>query len=236
MQVFTNEKFGQVRTVLIEGEPWFVAADVCRALGLTQVTRAMSKLEADEGGLLQVTHPQNPEMVLEVNGINEPGLYTLVLGSRKPEAKQFKRWITHEVIPTIRKYGAYMTDSVLEQCLDEPEKIYSLAEKLVRERDLRDQLQQQLNDAQPKLEYFNAYIDPHGCTCLRNVAKLLNMKQNEFVRSLINGKILYRDPTTGKPLPYSEYQNKGYFIVRDLRVNKGLFVQQTRITPEGKAF
>ena len=107
LTVFENKDFGQIRTVLRHGEPWFVAADVCKALGLGQVTRAMDRLYEDEKGLLKVTHPQSPSKFMDVNGVNEPGLYHLVLCSTKPEARAFKRWITHEVIPSIRKTGSY---------------------------------------------------------------------------------------------------------------------------------
>lgn len=86
----------------LEGEPWFVAADVCRALGLGNSSMAISKLDEDERTLILIEGASNG---LPVNAVNEPGLYSLVLGSRKPEAKAFKRWITHEVIPSIRKTG-----------------------------------------------------------------------------------------------------------------------------------
>lgn len=107
LSTFVSDQFGSVRTLTVDGEPWFVARDVCRALGLEQVSRAMSRLDEDEGGVLKVTHPQNPDKTIELNGVNESGLYHLVLCSNKPEAKAFKRWITHEVIPAIRKTGAY---------------------------------------------------------------------------------------------------------------------------------
>lgn len=105
--IYRNDEFGAVRTMELRGEPWFVASDVCRALGLEQVSRALSRLDLDEGRLLEVPHPQSPEKTIEVRAVNEPGLYSLVLASRKPEAKAFKRWITHEVIPSIRKTGSY---------------------------------------------------------------------------------------------------------------------------------
>lgn len=89
----------------LEGEPWFVAADVCRALGLGNSSMAISKLDEDERTLILIEGASNG---LPVNAVNEPGLYSLVLGSRKPEAKAFKRWITHEVIPSIRKTGGYI--------------------------------------------------------------------------------------------------------------------------------
>lgn len=107
LKIFENEQFGQIRAIEKGGEPWFVAADVCRALGLEQVTRAMDRLDGDERGLVKVTHPQSHTKTMDVNAVNEPGLYHLVLCSNKPEAKAFKRWITHEVLPSIRKTGGY---------------------------------------------------------------------------------------------------------------------------------
>lgn len=103
MQVFTNNMFGQVRVVQSDGEPWFVAADVCKALEIDRT--ATRRLDDDEKGV-HSTHTHGGQQ--DVTIVNEPGLYTLVLGSRKPEAKLFKRWITHEVIPAIRKTGGYI--------------------------------------------------------------------------------------------------------------------------------
>ena len=100
--IFENEQFGSVRIITREGEPWFVAADVCRALENSNNRDALSQLDDDEKGVT-LTDPPGGEQELLI--INEPGLYTLVLDSRKPEARAFKRWITHEVIPAIRKYG-----------------------------------------------------------------------------------------------------------------------------------
>lgn len=102
MQVFQNERFWEVRTVIREGRPWFVAADVCRVLELSNPTVAVERLDEDERAKLNLGRQGEGTIV------NEPGLYTLVLGSRKPEAKAFKRWITHEVIPSIRQTGGYV--------------------------------------------------------------------------------------------------------------------------------
>ena len=106
MQIFEREEFGQIRTITREGEPWFVAVDVCRALEVDRT--AARRLDDDEK---DVRSMQTPGGLQDVTIINEPGLYTLVLGSRKPEAKAFKRWITHEVLPSIRKTGVYATDA-----------------------------------------------------------------------------------------------------------------------------
>ena len=105
MQIFEREEFGQIRTITRDGEPWFVAVDVCRVLEVQNVTQALSRLDDDERSMLNIGRQG------ETNVVNEPGLYTLVLGSRKPEAKAFKRWITHEVLPSIRKTGVYATDT-----------------------------------------------------------------------------------------------------------------------------
>ena len=104
LQVFQNERFGAVRTVIREGQPWFVAADVCRVLELDPT--ATRRLDEDEKDTLRLTQGTsgNPNVTI----VNEPGLYVLVLGSRKPEAREFRRWITHEVIPAIRQTGGYV--------------------------------------------------------------------------------------------------------------------------------
>ena len=109
---FENAAFGKIRTLTIDGEPWFVAADVCKALELGNPSMTVERLDADEKGISSIdTLGGKQRMAI----INEPGLYSVILCSRKPEAKAFKRWITHEVIPAIRKYGGYMTKSLLDE-------------------------------------------------------------------------------------------------------------------------
>lgn len=104
LSTFVSDQFGAVRTLTIDGEPWFVAADVCRALSIGNNRQALSYLDEDEKGVITSDTLGGKQ---KLNTVNEPGLYSLVLRSRKPEAKAFKRWITHEVIPAIRKTGAY---------------------------------------------------------------------------------------------------------------------------------
>lgn len=112
MKIFENEQFGTIRAIEKDGEPWFVAADVCRALELGEVHVAMRRLDDDEKGRCSIpTLGGTQEMTI----VNEPGLYSVVLGSRKPEAKAFKRWITHEVIPSIRKTGSYTFDGTSKE-------------------------------------------------------------------------------------------------------------------------
>ena len=106
MQIFQNEKFGKIRTLNLNGEPWFVAADVCKALELGNPSMTVERLDDDEKGISTIDTLGGKQCMAI---INEPGLYSLVITSRKPEAKAFKRWITHEVIPAIRKHGAYIS-------------------------------------------------------------------------------------------------------------------------------
>ena len=120
IEVFKNEQFGEIRTALIENEPWFVAVDVCRALEIGNSSQAISRLDADEKMITLISNEGNKRGNPNMTVVNEPGLYTLILSSRKPEAKAFKRWITHDVIPMIRKTGCYMTDSVLERIRKDP--------------------------------------------------------------------------------------------------------------------
>lgn len=106
MQIFQNEKFGKIRTLNLDGKPWFVAADVCKALLIVNSRDALTRIDDDEKGVVSTDTLGGRQ---EVTIVNEPGLYALILSSRKPEAKAFKRWITHEVIPSIRKHGAYIS-------------------------------------------------------------------------------------------------------------------------------
>lgn len=112
MTIFSNPEFGQVRAAIIGGEPWFVATDVCQCLDIGNSRQALSRLDDDEKGVISNdTHGGRQD----VSAVNEPGLYKLVLSSRKPDAEVFKRWVTHDVIPSIRKTGGYMTSAATEQ-------------------------------------------------------------------------------------------------------------------------
>ena len=137
IQTFTNADFGSVRVVDVNGEPWFVAADVCKALEIEKTDRALSRLDDDEKGAHSVSTLGGKQKVAIVN---EPGLYSLVLGSRKPEAKAFKRWISHEVIPSIRKHGAYMTPEKLREVILNPDVMIEVCMNLKAEQEKNKQL------------------------------------------------------------------------------------------------
>ncbi len=226
---FDNPEFGKVRSLLLNGEPWFVAIDVCAAIEVDRT--AVRRLDDDEKGV-HLMHTPGGDQRLGI--INEYGLYSLILSSRKPEAKAFKRWITHEVIPAIRKHGAYMTDSLMDQVMQNPQMIYKMAEKLLAERNRADQLSRELQAAKPKAAYFDAFVHPGDCTNIRNTASELGIPQKEFITWLLKKQVLYRDHN-GQLLPYSTYLHRGCFIVRDF-VQNGHQCVQTLFTPRGKDF
>ena len=230
LAVFQKEEFGSVRVVTLDGEPWFVAADVCRALELERTNRALSRLDDDEKGAHLVSTPGGRQMM---SIVSESGLYALVLGSRKPEAKAFKRWITHEVIPAIRKHGVYITDEKLKLFAEHPELLDALMKSLyaAHAENLRHRAERQT--LLPKADYYDAFMDADGCTNLRTTAKELNVPERWFARFLQQTGFLYRSPA-GNLMPYAIPRNRGLFRVRDY-VRNGHSGAYTLITPMGKS-
>ena len=232
IEVFKNEQFGEIRTALIENKPWFVAVDVCRALEIGNSSQAISRLDADEKMITLISNEGNKRGNPNMTVVNEPGLYTLILSSRKPEAKAFKRWITHDVIPMIRKTGGYMTDSLLERIQKEPAVIVEFAQALILEKNRVKALECELNTAKPKADYYDAFINPDDCTNIRTTAKELKIPERKFVQFLLKEKYLFRSPS-GQLLPYNKDSNAGLFIVRDF-VTFCYTGSQTYFTPKGK--
>ena len=231
LKIFENEQFGKVRTLQIEKEPYFVAIDVCNILGLTNPTVAISRLDEDE-----VTKFNLGGLSGETNIVNEYGLYNLILASRKPQAKAFKRWITHEVIPSIRKHGLYATDELL----DNPDFLIEAITKLKEEREknlklqaINSKLEVENEITQPKAEYFDELVSRNLLTNFRDTAKMLQVKENVFIKFLLNKKYIYRDKK-GKLVPYT-YKNTGLFEVKETLNHKTEWKgTQTLITPLGR--
>ncbi len=231
LMTFENAAFGKIRTLTIDGEPWFVAVDVCKALQIANSRDALTRIDDDEKGVVLTDTLGGKQ---EVTIVNEPGLYTLVLSSRKPEAKAFKRWITHEVIPAIRKYGGYMTKSLLEQVLENPNLIYEFARRMLAEQQKNERLRQELDRAKPKADYYDAFIHPESCTNIRATAKELKVSEKMFTAFLIRKRYLYRAPS-GSLMPYAKAADDGLFFVKDYIAVNGHQGVYTLVTPKGKA-
>lgn len=226
--VFENEEFGAVRTATINSEPWFVANDVCAILEIdrTQTRR----LDDDEKGVYLI-HTLGGDQKMSI--VNEFGLYSLILRSRKPEAKAFRRWITHEVIPTIRKHGMYATTPMLRQFQENPELIRLVCERMLAEKDRADKLYKKVTELQPKADFFDAFVNPDDCTNIRTTAKELGVPERAFCRFLQDSGFMYRCPA-GNLMPYNKPENEGLFIVRDFYSEYGHHGTYTLITSMGK--
>ncbi|MBP5383533.1 MAG: phage antirepressor KilAC domain-containing protein [Lachnospiraceae bacterium] len=229
LQVFRNEEFGQIRTVEIDGEPYFVGKDIAQALGYKD-TADVLKTRVDEEDKRLVKVGEIPTLETSNFGayiINESGMYSLVLGSRLPSAKQFKRWITSEVIPSIRKNGGYIAN---QENLT-PEQI--VANALIVAQNIIASKDKQIEVMQPKADYFDALVERNLLTSFRDTAKEFGIGERYFINFLIEHRYIYRDQK--KQLkPYSE-KNKGLFEVKEYNArysdHAGL---QTLLTPKGR--
>jgi anti-repressor protein len=167
----------EVRSTVINGEPWFVAKDICDVLEIGNVGQAVSRLDSDEKADVILNDGRQDRLQ---TAVNEPGLYTLILGSRKPEAKQFKRWITHEVIPSIRQHGAYMTPSTIEKVLTDPDFIIQMANQMKTEQEKNRLLQQKIEADKPKVHFAESVEISKDSILVADLAKLLRQKGVEI--------------------------------------------------------
>ena len=239
MQVFQNEEFGRVRTFVTEdGVPWFVGKDVAENLGYRNGSRDINRhVEPDDRTKGMVFDGnQRKETIL----INESGLYSLILSSKLESAKRFKRWVTSEVLPSIRKHGAYMTDSLLEQAANNADVAAKVVQTLAEERRLNKALAGQLQAAEakltaalPKAAYFDALVACPECLGVRLTAKELGVPQSLFTAYLVRKKYAYYDQE-GKMHPYAIHYRNGLFIVREFVARNGHSGTQMLITPKGR--
>lgn len=230
MQIF-NYQNNEVRTVEMNGEPWFVLKDVCDVLGLSDTGRTAERLDADElTRTTLVSGGQNREMYI----INESGLYNVILRSDKPEAKPFRKWVTSEVLPSIRKNGGYITGQEQLSPQELMAKALMVAQKTLSDREARiSELTVQNNIMAPKAEYFDELIDRNMLTSFRDTAKELGIKPKTFVNWLLDKKFIYRDQK-GKLMP-REDKNNGLFEVKEAKNDKTQWSGvQTMITPKGR--
>ena len=230
IQVFTNQHFGRVRVVMRDESPWFVAADVCRALDVGNISQAVSRLEQDEIHIiLNDTNRGKRSMAV----VSEPGLYALVLGSRKPEAQSFRRWITHEVLPAIRQEGAYMTPERLHKVLEDPDTPIALAQRLKLLQEKNRALVDENEALLPKADYFDRLVDHEVNLTLRETAKELGVKERSFIDYLIEHGYLYRDKKQHL-MPYADHVDTLFAVKECVNERTGWGGTQTLVTPQGR--
>ena len=232
LTVFTNPEFGSVRTVELDGEPWLVGKDVAEALGYTNPRKALDdhvdaedKMQGDGVTIRDsIGRDQHPTI------INESGLYSLVLSSKLPGAKRFRRWVTSEVLPSIRRHGAYMTPDAVQQALADPDFLYRLvtglrdehAARLAAEADCQA-LAEENEAARPKARFADAVADSDRCILVGDLAKLL--KQNGldigakrlFARLRAEGYLIRRDGADYN-MPTQKAMELGLFRVKETSI------------------
>ena len=212
LKIFESAAFGMLRTVEMNGEPWLVGKDVAEILGYQNPSKALADHVDDDDKL----NNESLSSLGQRGGwlINESGLYSLVLSSRKPEAKAFKRWVTHEVLPTIRQHGAYMTGAALERALNEPDFLISLATKLKAEREARKALEvdnkikdQQIAELKPKASYYDLILQCSGLLSVTEIAKDYGLSAKALNKMLHDLGIQFNQ--SGVWFLYSKYQSCG---------------------------
>lgn len=204
LQIFNNDRFGQVRIVPVDGELMFVAKDVCDCLEITKHRDAISRLDSDERGSVKLDTPGGKQ---DIAAINEYGLYNLVLSSRKPEAKEFKRWITHDVIPAIRKTGSY--SMAIPQTLPEALRAYANeVESHNTTKAIVAQQEQQIAEFKPVKDYVDKILSSKSCLTITQIAADYGMSAQEL------NKILHEAGLQRKVgdqwILYKQHMSKGF--------------------------
>ena len=230
ISTFNDSEFGEIRTIQKEDKVLFCGSDIARALGYARPADAIS---AHCKGVCVLPTP-SAGGVQNTKFITEGDIYRLIAHSKLPSAERFERWVFDEILPSIRKHGAYMTEDVLEQALASPDFLIELATRLKTEKAKNAQLTVSNQIMQPKAEYFDMLVDRNLLTGIRDTAKELGVRQNDFVRFLLDKGYLLRTKK-GKLRPYATYVDSGLFEMKEFVNDKtGYTDTQTIITPKGK--
>lgn len=236
LMIFNNPEFGEIRTIEEDGKVLFCGSDVAKALGYKNPSKALS--DHCKGVTKRYTPTSSGKQ--EMNFIPEGDIYRLAAKSELPGADRFESWIFDEVLPSIRKHGAYMTPETLEAAILNPDTMIKLCTALKDERDRRKTLEV-ANSAltvdnqimKPKADYFDELVERNTLTNFRETAKQLGIPPKKFVDFLLEHKYVYRDKR-GKLLPYQD-KNNGLFEVKECFNDKTKWSgTQTLVTPKGR--
>lgn len=241
IKIFENEEFGQIRIIEKDGEPWLVGKDVAEILGYTNTPKAIRDHIDDEDKLTEriVLSGQNREAIL----INESGLYSLVLSSKLPTAKKFKRWVTNEVLPSIRKHGAYMTPETLQAAILNPDTMIQLCQALKEEQEKRKALEVKVEEDKPKVQFAEAVDSSPSSILVGTLAKLITQngvkigqnKLYEWMRQ--NGYLISQGSRHNEPT--QKAMDLGLFEVREQvydRNGVNFVSKTTMVTGKGQQY
>ena len=230
--VFQNQEFGEVRTLLIDDEPWFVGKDIAGILGYKDTSDAIKRhVENEDKG---VGNLPTPGGIQKMQLINESGMYSLIFGSKLPNAREFKKWVTGEVLPSIRKHGAYLTPGKVEEVLLNPDTIIKIAQTLKEEQEKRKQLEIENNELKPKANYCEQVLQSENAVVTTQIAKDYGMSPQALNSILHELGVQYK--IDGQWLLYSKYQDKGYTKSCTIIDRTGETRLQTKWTQKGRLF
>ena len=233
LMIFNNPEFGEIRTIEEDGKVLFCGSDVAKALGYSKPQNAIDrhcKCALKRG----IPHPQSPDKTIEMLFIPEGDIYRLAAKSELPGADRFESWIFDEVLPSIRKHGAYLTKEKLWEVATSPEALLKLCSDLLAEREENVSLRIANAQLEGKAAFYDLFIDLEHSTNLRTTAKELDVPERRFVRFLLEKRFVYRT-ASGNVLPYAKPANEGLFCVKDY-CNHGHTGSYTLITPQGKLY
>lgn len=247
IQIFDNPEFGSVRTVEVNGEHYFVGKDICSIFGDKNHNRSLGRVSDDDKIMVEVIDSMGRKQ--SVTAINESGLYSLMFAMQPQRANnngvtdaypietqqrierlhRFKRWVTHEVLPTIRKHGAYMTDEALHRAITEPDFLIKLATELKEEKEKRKALEGKVERDKPLVDFATQVSETSDLVDMAQMAKLardehIDIGRNKLFSWLKDKRILLSDNT-----PYQRYIDQNYFVVREVTKNT---VYGTKVFPK----
>lgn len=242
IQKFHHEQFGDIRTVEIDGEIWFVGKDVANALGYTNSRKAIG--DHVQKNDLGVTFCYTSSGLRKLATMNESGLYSLILSSKLPSARSFKHWVTSEVLPSLRKHGAYMTYDTVKHIMSDPDNWISLLTTLKNEHEEKLAAQKKLQEAVPKIQFADAASASDDCILIRTLAQFLqsngiNIGQNRLFERLRQDGFLIRQKGDTYNTPTQKAMALGLFQVREtiVQTDKGRrFVQTPKVTGKGQQY
>lgn len=230
--LFKHEEFGEIRTLNINGEPWFVAVDVANDLGYRNGSRDINRHvdEDDRDKQMVFDGNQKKETII----INESGLYSLILSSKLPSAKKFKHWVTAVVLPSLRKHGAYITAETLHKTMSDPRELAKLLTTLADEQDKRRKLEEENAFLSVKAKYYDRILQSKNSVPVTQIAKDYGMSAIAFNRMLHDFGIQY--PIRGSWVLYAEYANCGYTQSKTYAIDEDKAVMHTTWTQKGRIF
>ena len=235
LQTF-NFETQEVRTVIENNEPWFVGKDVAEILGYKRTADAIRQhVDKEDKGVGEI---QTPGGIQNMTIVNESGLYALIFGSKLPKAKEFKRWVTSEVLPSIRKHGMYATENTVEQMLNDPDMAIQLLETIKQERAEKALLEQQIAEYEPKISYLDTILSSKDTVTITQIAADYGMSA-QAMNKLLN-ELNVQHKVSGQWILYRKHMRHGYTKSHTTEITKAdgtsMVVMNTKWTQKGRLF